>query len=348
MKLHENSCESASSDLEGCGSSAINWNKYFYFSDRDVDNIFVRDVYKDVIYSKAFQRLKKIKFLGSIDYLRKHNSNKLLEIHSRYHHSLGVAKLALQYARERQLNDREEVVCVLSALLHDIGHGPLSHTLESVFSERFDVNHHITGSMIIKGEVKLGEELSSIFSDWKINPDEIISNIGGDFTAAYSELFAYGINIDTIEAILRCKTYMKGADKYDIPAPSAILSAYINRTDNDSQDTLDYFWKLKQEVYRGLINSREGVIADYVCKKYMEANINNFSVDHFYLTEDNLFEEHMEILKDLQNETYCYIIDLVSKYKYTVRNFSINDRVSLNCLDSINGRYVQSKELYEL
>ncbi len=57
--------------------------------------------------------------------------------HSRFIHSLGVYQLVSKILKNRSfkkanLNDRDRQKIALAGLLHDIGHGPLSHTFEQI------------------------------------------------------------------------------------------------------------------------------------------------------------------------------------------------------------------------
>jgi HD superfamily phosphohydrolase len=56
--------------------------------------------------------------------------------HSRYSHSLGVMETARrileQLARSFYIPEADQLVCVVAALLHDLGHGPFSHVFERI------------------------------------------------------------------------------------------------------------------------------------------------------------------------------------------------------------------------
>jgi len=58
----------------------------------------------ELVATRAFQRLKSIRFLGGIDYLlvRAPNGAKGNIRYTRFQHSLGVARLALQYCDARE------------------------------------------------------------------------------------------------------------------------------------------------------------------------------------------------------------------------------------------------------
>lgn len=88
-----------------------------------------------VIDSRAFQRLRLIKQLGFSEFSFPGAT------HSRYIHSLGVCHIAgmafdaifkdFSFS-SNQVRDRYRQVLRLAAMLHDIGHGPLSHATEEV------------------------------------------------------------------------------------------------------------------------------------------------------------------------------------------------------------------------
>src|ERR1700721_948918 len=92
----------------------------FELTEGQVAQIFHREIYRQVIATRAFQRLKKIHFLGSLDYVIDPEGPKPNKRHTRFQHSLGVARLALQFARDRRLEERDEILSVVAALLHDI------------------------------------------------------------------------------------------------------------------------------------------------------------------------------------------------------------------------------------
>ncbi len=65
-----------------------------------------------------------------------------------------------------------------------------------------------------------------------------------------------------------------------------------------STGVLDSFWRLKDEVYNKLITNRVGVLADYVCRQYLQDHIATFDEDDFYLNENDL-KKHRHPYKNL-------------------------------------------------
>lgn len=98
--------------------------------DDPIDNLAWR-----LIDTPEFQRLRRIKQLGVSEFIYPGAT------HTRFAHSVGVFDVArrLRYIVEREMkqinlepDERRAETAVIAALLHDIGHGPFSHTFERV------------------------------------------------------------------------------------------------------------------------------------------------------------------------------------------------------------------------
>lgn len=87
------------------------------------------EIVYDIIEHRYFQRLRRIKQLGLTDYVYPG------AVHTRFQHTLGAVhliSLAITVLKSKgvEITDEEEEAVTLAILLHDIGHGPFSHTLE--------------------------------------------------------------------------------------------------------------------------------------------------------------------------------------------------------------------------
>ncbi|MFC7062298.1 HD domain-containing protein [Halobacillus seohaensis] len=119
--------------------------------------IHVRDrVIWDLVGTPEFQRLRRIRQLGT-SYLTFHGAE-----HSRFSHSLGVYEIVrriLTNFKDRPNWDPEErLLCLAAALLHDLGHGPFSHSFEKVFK----LDHEDFTQQILLGDTKVNEVLSRV------------------------------------------------------------------------------------------------------------------------------------------------------------------------------------------
>src|SRR5664279_5431779 len=166
---------------------------------------FITDPFlKALMATAAFRRLRSIRFLGAIDFRlgRAFEGKKENIRYSRYQHSLGVARLASLYSNIRELSLESRRLVTAAALLHDIGHAPLSHSLEPVFREYFDLEHHKATYAIISGKVKLGAEVYQTLREYKIDIERLLLLVSGK-DQSFDGFFGGPINFDTIEAILR-------------------------------------------------------------------------------------------------------------------------------------------------
>lgn len=85
---------------------------------------------KPFIDSENFQRLRHIKQLGMGDFIFPG------AVHTRFNHCLGCCFTARQITHKVNLPDEEKQLVMIACLLHDIGHGPFSHTFEDVFYKK--------------------------------------------------------------------------------------------------------------------------------------------------------------------------------------------------------------------
>src|SRR5699024_4816914 len=122
----------------------------------------------DLIATKEFQRLRMIKQLGTTN-VTFHGAE-----HSRFNHSLGVyeivRRMVKNFKNEEDWDSDEDLLCLCAALLHDLGHGPFSHSFEKVF----DLDHEKFTQAIILGNTDVHKVLSRVASDF---PEKVASVI---------------------------------------------------------------------------------------------------------------------------------------------------------------------------
>ena len=108
-----------------------------------------------LIDTAPFQRLRRIRQLGPA-YLTFHGAES-----SRFTHSLGVLDLARRALRElcrfQPELERHRGLLYAAALLHDVGHGPLSHSGE----EMYGLHHEAWSARLIREHPSLREPLES-------------------------------------------------------------------------------------------------------------------------------------------------------------------------------------------
>jgi uncharacterized protein len=133
--------------------------------------VHVRDrVIWDLIGTAEFQRLRRVRQLGTA-YLTFHGAE-----HSRFNHSLGVYEIVRRiiddvFQDRKDWDNSERLLCLTAALLHDIGHGPFSHSFEKVF----DLDHEEFTRKIILGETEINGVLRRVSVDF---PQKVADVIG--------------------------------------------------------------------------------------------------------------------------------------------------------------------------
>lgn len=334
-------------------------NKSLVFSD-DIDASLEKEIcgdhlYKNIIKSKAFNRLKDISFLGAID---KTHSNKQ-SISNRFEHSLDVAKLALFVCKKRGYSKEIEKHVVSAALLHDIGHAPLSHSMELSFTEKYGLNHHMVGENIITGKEKKHIELSNYLKDC-LDIGFVTDLLNKKSKEEFSDIFSSSINIDTIDGIHKSLQYLFSEkqlfNKYSI-AEAAFLP-HEKRC-----QILDRFWSLKGLVYNEIITSKKGALSDFFSQKYFDENNQKIDETHFISTEQPFLGKGRPIFKSFKKKlSSIYIYDERSsvneisklcslnyeELNVVKRNYIINSDVKIDSnrpeLDFMNERYKCEKE----
>jgi uncharacterized protein len=239
-----------------------------------------------LLVSTPVQRLREIGFLGALDYvLRGNGTSPHRRRHNRFDHSMGVARLAERFANVRELNAHDRRIFIASGLLHDVGHGPLSHTLEPVFKAEFGITHHLIGRNIVLGRTALGQEIGAAALTYGVDLDEILAMIEGDHSAPHAFLFASPINLDTIEGITRTSLFLS---RNRTTLGAGDLVDRIAHSNDLPMRELDAFWTLKHNVYNLFIHAPPGLIFDGLAQAYMTGEIDRFAPRDFLMTEPQL------------------------------------------------------------
>lgn len=179
-------------------------------------DIKLEGLFLDLLETPEIQRLYNIKQLGfaHLVFPGAH--------HTRLEHSLGTYHLAFQAAELLNLDKNENETVACAALLHDIGHGPFSHTLESILRDTLDVDH-----------VDLTEKL--IFGEYEIFDSEEKKFITS--SSVYELLDKNSIDLKEVAGIIRGKTVEK-------PYLNQLLNSAID------VDQLDYL--IRDAYYTGV------------------------------------------------------------------------------------------------
>lgn len=139
--------------------------------------------FKRVIETKTVKRMEKIFQLGTVVYTRPHILNTRLE------HSKGTYYRTLELLQKLYDNENVKDIIIrkgyqkyvlatlVRALLHDVGHGPFSHTLETVCNLPKGFHEKI-GQRLIREELELRDALNKIYPEL---PEILEETIQRDF-----------------------------------------------------------------------------------------------------------------------------------------------------------------------
>ncbi len=164
----------------------------------------------DLVKTPEFQRLRHIRQLG-LAYLVYPGAN-----HSRFEHSLGAWNVARRLAGEVGLQEDESMLLQVGALLHDIGHGPFSHTFESIYKHYVREHDHMRlGQDIILGRINItesenGGRIPEIIEsyDYDFTPKEVAELILGHSRKRYLGQMLHGdVDVDQIDYLIRDAHY---------------------------------------------------------------------------------------------------------------------------------------------
>lgn len=122
----------------------------------------------ELINAPEFQRLRRIHQLGGT-HMVYHGAE-----HSRFSHSLGVYEIVRKMIEKvsglkEALTQTEEVALLCAGLLHDVGHGPFSHSFESVTK----THHEVFTDRIINEDTPI----NAILKNYNLELPKIVSDI---------------------------------------------------------------------------------------------------------------------------------------------------------------------------
>ncbi len=169
-----------------------------------------------LIDAPEFQRLRRIRQLGFSEFVYPSAT------HTRFSHSIGVfhnarrllatvkRKLGTAYDEERA------AIAALAALLHDVGHGPFSHTFESIDKKLLRAKKHESWSAeIIEGDNEIGRTLRHLGRKF---PSEISLMLKASEPAdIYASVVSSQFDADRLDYLVRDR-YMTGVEigRFDV------------------------------------------------------------------------------------------------------------------------------------
>lgn len=228
------------------------------FLDPVHDDILVQSsIILDLINTPEMQRLRRIKQLGTTTFTF-HGAE-----HNRFGHCLGVYELTraicdrfqrnypTQQAGDGGWDDDNRLLALCAALLHDIGHGPFSHTFEQLFQTDHEA---ITQNIILDPSTQVNAILSQVSPQF---PNEVAAVISHEHpNQQVVQMISSQLDADRMDYLLR-DSYYTGThygrfDKSRIlrvmqPAPEGIIYHYAGM--HAVEDYLVSRYQMYMQVY---------------------------------------------------------------------------------------------------
>ena len=226
----------------------------------------------ELIDTLPFQRLRRIKQLGAASLLF-HGAES-----SRFTHSIGVFCVARNIYRRlietKPEFSKNKFILYGAALLHDLGHGPLSHTSEIIFAH----NHEHWSKNLVKSY----PPITSILKKFGENLPNQIGDLFESqslFSKPLKTLISSEIDCDRMDYLLR-DSYNTGT-KYGLVDLERIISALTFSPDGNiaikpkGVIAIEHFLVLRNMMYRTIYNHRINEISTWILEKIICTIKNN-------------------------------------------------------------------------
>ena len=218
----------------------------------------------DLIDTAPFQRLRRIRQLGPA-FLTFHGAES-----SRFTHSLGVLHLARQALGQLEGRDpslAKHRACLLAAaLLHDVGHGPLSHSGEEMYGMR----HEGWSGRLIREHPALRDRLEAERPGLAIEVADLLEH-GVHISPAISALVSSQLDCDRMDYLLR-DSYSTGTryGQLDLERIQAALTLAPDGTlalHPKGLLAVEHYLVVRHLMYRTVYNHRLNVVCNWLLQR---------------------------------------------------------------------------------
>ena len=217
-----------------------------------------------LIDTPPFQRLRRIRQLGPA-YLTFHGAES-----SRFTHSLGVLDLARRALRElcrfRPELEQHAGLLLAAALLHDVGHGPLSHSGE----EMYGLHHESWSARLIREHSSLREPLERYAPGTAEAVADLLEH-GRSPCPAIKALVSSQLDCDRLDYLLR-DSYSTGTSYGQLDL-ERILSSLTLAPDGSlalhpkGLMAVEHYLVVRNLMYRSVYNHRLNVVCNWLLSR---------------------------------------------------------------------------------
>lgn len=345
---------------------------------RDVihyDIEFDRDI-MDIMDTREFQRLHRIKQL-SCEYLVFPTAT-----HTRFSHSIGtyyVMSLLIDQFEKKLLeidykvDEMDKKLGLIAALLHDIGHGPFSHTFEKIF----EIKEHEKWSIeIIKDQnTEVSKKIVNHYGKDFLNrlidimEKKYKTETGNQIFSIISQLVSSQIDADRMDYLLRDSYFTSVSNgNYDL---QRLIKAFGVRKENDTfkifirekyMSTLEEYvmarYFMHKEVYQhttkkqlelimkkifdrasDLVKSGQDIFRDRIMEKLLTKE--KITIDEYLLLDDSSLMYHIQIWQNSKDEILSFLCkSFLNRNKFPNSTVEVSEDVKekINSLLRKNGK----------
>lgn len=257
----------------------------------------------DLIQTKEVQRLRRIKQLGGT-YMVFHTAE-----HSRFSHSLGVYEMARKIIRALMycgtVLEEERLLVLSAALLHDLGHGPFSHSFESVFN----VRHELFTERIIMEDTEVNQVLESYQKGFATKVRDVINKTYEN--PLVINIISSQLDADRLDYLLR-DAYFTGAPYGEIDVERILRTMRVVNNKivykvsgmHAIEDYLMSRYQMYWQVYLHSTGRSFDLVIQNMLRRVRELVLSGYQFRHPIGALADLFLE-----KDLSVETYLKFDD---------------------------------------
>ncbi|WP_079914907.1 HD domain-containing protein [Paenibacillus sp. 32352] len=295
-------------------------HKYIYVQDQTI---------WDLINTKEFQRLRRIRQLGTC-FLTFHGAE-----HSRFSHSLGVYEITRKIISQFERNGYEDwpreerLLSLCAALLHDVGHGPFSHSIEKTFG----THHEEWSCRIVLGDTEVNKVLKRISPTFpqrvagviaKTYKQEIVVSLVSSQLDAdrmdylLRDAYYTGVNYGTfdLERILRVmrpfqghivvkESGMHAVEDYLMSRYQMYWQVYFHPVTRSAEVILHKIFERAKQLYE------ENYSFSFMLPPLLSLFRGTLSIQEFHLLDEAFMQT---VLMQWTNEQDAILVDLCSRF----------------------------------
>jgi HD superfamily phosphohydrolase len=292
--------------------------------------IKLTDEERNIIDSDYMQRLRRVGQMGMSSLVYPSAT------HTRFSHSIGVMYVAGEFAKSLDMSNKMYRTIRIAGLIHDVGHGPFSHTSDRV-AQRHGYTHEENSCRILE------ENLSSFIPD-DISIRKLKNQILGE---ADVNIIAGNIDADRIDYLNR-DAVNTGLEHGTIDYQTIIEFSDIDNGrlvfDRKATYALTELLTARLYMHNAITNHHVARLAETILERCIERYVDDDNIIDMMSCDDYVMHNNL-LNSDKQgvSELYSRVINRdLPKRAYSVRGDSVPKDV-IDSLSSIDAQEYEKK-----